>query len=269
MGSWKPPRGHGEFPKRWFARAPDDPLSYRTTALLGWRTNLERAILREDEERVNQIVSERRPNDIREYVECRILLTKCAKRGLLKACRMLIEKCHASVEGIQAPDTDRLWHDISESSGNEDDLTPLHQACRNGQAEAVTLLLDKGAAVNRIDNSRAGGTALHHAVCGGQTGCARIVCERGAAISYVNPIGHEALDISMMLAEGDIYRKRVQTRMQQILREYDSRCSTCRAPNASRRCPCHKERYCDTSCQKRRWKHHKAYHNEVLEEGED
>jgi hypothetical protein len=266
LGSWKPPKGPGEFPKRWYARPPPNRDSYRATQLCGWRTNLEKAVLREDATKVQQIVSERRKSDIREYCECRILLTKCAKRGLLIGCQLLLDKCGVSVEGIQAPDTERFWREIANHSGNEADLTPLHGACREGQAEAVKLLLDKGAQINRLDNSRLRGSALHHSVAAGQTGVCRILCERGADLTYVDGMGNEALDISEMLSGQDVYRERVHKKIQQILREFDRRCAECRTPNASKRCPCHKENYCSPACQKRRWKHHKAYHKQIMGE---
>jgi hypothetical protein len=48
LSRWRPPNRPGDFPKRWYARAPANVNSYRPTELCGWRTNLERAILRED-----------------------------------------------------------------------------------------------------------------------------------------------------------------------------------------------------------------------------
>ena len=184
LGSWSPPRERGKFPARWFARPPDDTDSYRPTSLLGWRTNLERAILREDATKVKEIVAKRDATMIREYVECRMLLTKCAMRGLLEACKLLIEDCNASVEGAQAPDSKSWWNDIQNRSGNIDDLTPLQHASRNGQLESMKLLLDYGADVNRIDKASIRGSALHHAISQGQIECCRLLIERGADLTY-------------------------------------------------------------------------------------
>ena len=260
---WRPPNGPEDLPAKWFARPPEDRNSYRPTALLGWRTNLERAILREDIPKVKDIVGRYDSADIREYVECRLLLTKCAQRGLIDACTVLIEECGASVEGVQAPDTPRWWHGVQNGSGNFGDLTPLHQACRNGQAEAARLLLDHGADVNKIDESAVRGSALHHAVSTGEIDCCRLVCERGASHTYQGQ-GGEALDISELVAQGDLYRTRVQKEIQQILREFDTRCSNCQHPNPKKFCPCKKERYCNATCQKERWKMHKKYHKEIV-----
>ena len=74
LGAWSPPNEVGDLPARWYARPPDDPNSYRPTALLGWRTNLERALLREDAQKVKGIVKRYSAKDIREFVECRLLL---------------------------------------------------------------------------------------------------------------------------------------------------------------------------------------------------
>jgi hypothetical protein len=184
LGWWTPPRKRGDFPARWFARAPDNVNSYRPTALLGWRTNLERAILREDTTKVKEIVAKRNPEMITEYVECRMLLTKCAQRGLIQACLLLIQDCNASVEGAQSPHSKSWWLDVQNSSGNCDSLTPLHQACRNGQLESARLLLEHGADVNRIDKASIRGSPLHHAVSTGQIDCCRLLCERGADLTY-------------------------------------------------------------------------------------
>lgn len=117
LGRWKPPKKPGDFPARWFAWAPDDEVSYRPTSLCGWRTNLERAILREDAAKVREIVAKHDPAMVREYAECRMLLTKCAQRGLIEACKLLILDCKASVEGAQAPDSKLWWLNIQNASG--------------------------------------------------------------------------------------------------------------------------------------------------------
>lgn len=264
LGSWTPPREDGAFPHRWFAKAPDDRSNWKPTALCGWRTNLERAILREDAAKVNEIVAKRSAKDIREYVECRILLTKCAMRGLIDGCKLLVDQCGASVEGAQAPDSEPWWREVQDASGNCECLTPLHQAARNGQLESVKFLLERGADIERSDKSRMGGTALHHSVAGGQIDVCRLLCEKGANLTYEDAAGNDAVAISILVSDGDIYRGRVQEHIQQILREFDTRCSSCFRPGAQKLCPCRKERYCDAACQKERWKRHKSYHKEVV-----
>jgi hypothetical protein len=110
--------------------------------------------LREDAAKVREIVAKRDPAMVREYAECRMLLTKCAQRGLIEACKLLILNCKASVEGAQTPDSKSWWLNIQNASGNCDCLTLLHQASRHGQLESVWLLLDHGADVNTALTSR-------------------------------------------------------------------------------------------------------------------
>ncbi len=58
---------------------------------------------------------------------------------------------------------------------------------------------------------------------------------------------------------------RLYEKIIEILREFDERCSYCKAkPAKLRSCPCKKERYCDVNCQRKRWKEHKELHMKVL-----
>ncbi len=259
LGGWNPPNGPGDLPYHWYAQPPADPNAYRPSTLFGWRTNLERAVLGEDKDVVERITSQQSASDVREYVECRMLLTKMAMRGMVNACKLLLDKCGASVEGAQAPDAKGWWKAVQNNSGNYCDLTPLHQAARNGKLEAVRLLLDYGANINQIDKDEVRGSALQHAVSRGEIDVVQLLCERGAGHTHVG-LGGEALDISEMVAQSNVSQLRVQEKVQQILREYDPRCSYCRQSNPAKRCPCKKERYCNATCQKNRWKLHKKYH---------
>ncbi|KAL7492216.1 hypothetical protein ACHAWT_003856 [Skeletonema menzelii] len=263
LRGWNPPNEPGDFPRHWYAQPPKDPNSYRPTTLCGWRTNLERAVLGQDREVVERITSQYSASDVREYVECRMLLTKAAMRGMVNACKLLIDECGASVEGAQAPDAKRWWKDIQNQSGNYHDMTPLHQAAQNGKVATLRLLLDYGANINQIDRTELRASALQHAVSKGEIDCVQLLCERGADHTHMSLGGSEALDVSEMMAQSDVGKKRVQEKVQQILREYDPRCSYCREPNPQKRCPCKKERYCDATCQKNRWKLHKKYHRHL------
>lgn len=242
LRGWRPPNAVGTLPRSWYARPPDDRNNYRCTALLGWRTNLERAVLRADAARIEQIVQAHDAADIREFVECRMLLTKMAQKGMVESCEALIDLCGASVEGAQAPDAEQWWLAIQNESGNYESLTPLHQACRNGQLEVVKLLLTRGADVNRIDKAKIRGSALHHAVSTGQIDIVRILCEHGADLRYEG-MGGDALDISELCGGQEKAYIAVQSKVQEILREFDTRCSFCRAENPSKNCPCGKEKY--------------------------
>ena len=134
---------------------------------------------------------------------------------------------------------------------------------RNGELETVRLLLEHGANVNQIDRSEIRGSPLHHAVSMGEIDCVKLLCEHGADHTYAG-FGGEGLDISEMVVGGDVFTQRVQTKVDQILREYDARCSYCRKSDPLKQCPCKKERYCDASCQRKRWKLHKKYHKEIV-----
>jgi hypothetical protein len=184
-------------------------------------------------------------------------------RGMVNACKLLLDDCGANVEGAQAPDAKGWWKDIQNNSGNYRDLTPLHQAARNGKLEVCRLLLDHGANINQIDKDTVRGSPLQHAVSMGEIDCVKLLCERGADHTHVG-LGGEALDISEMMAQENVYKRRAQEKVQQILREYDPRCSFCRQPNPPKQCPCKKERYCDAECQRGRWKLHKKYHKTLI-----
>jgi len=264
LRGWDPPSDPGALPREWYAKPPDDVNNWRPTQLLGWRTNLERAVLRADVDKIKSITAKRDAGDVREFVELRMLLTKMAQKGMVVSCRALLDYCGASVEGAQAPDAEPWWLPVQDESGNCDSLTPLHKAARNGQAEVIKLLLDRGADVNAIDKARIRGSPLHHAVSMGHLDCVRILCDHGADLTYVG-LGGEALDISEMVAGTDEMHRRVQDKVQEILREVDGRCSYCRAGDPTKTCPCGKEKYCDTDCQRGRWKKHKKFHKIIME----
>jgi hypothetical protein len=65
--------------------------------------------------------------------------------------------------------------------------------------------------------------------------------------------GGDAIAISELVGYGDVYKERVQEKVQQILREFDVRCSYCKADDPPKMCPCKKERYCDAGMDKNRF----------------
>jgi hypothetical protein len=87
------------------------------------------------------------------------------------------------------------------------------------------------------------------------------------SIPYTEGSGGDAIAISELVGDTDIYKHRVQEKVQQILRDLDTRCSYCFEYNAPKACPCQKESYCNVNCQKKRWKKHKGYHREVAGDG--
>ena len=77
--------------------------------------------------------------------------------------------------------------DARDNDGN----TPLHGAAREGQAETVALLLDRGADVNARDKD--GGTPLHTAAVKGHTKAARIILNKGVDLNARDEDGHTPL----------------------------------------------------------------------------
>lgn len=123
MHGWTPPE-NSLVPMEWYSCPPPMDRSYRLTELWGWRTNLERAILQADVEKVQTIAQRRDLDQVREFCECRILLTKVAGKGMLKACQALVELCNVAVDGVRdtpskikhSKRSRRRWYDSSTQS---------------------------------------------------------------------------------------------------------------------------------------------------------
>ncbi len=110
LNGWTPA---SELPLHWFACPPRDPrANYRETQLLGWRTNLERAIKNCDILKIKDIARVRDKEEVREFCELRVLLTKMAGTGMLDSCRALLEECRASPDGVFTHGSPRSWREI-------------------------------------------------------------------------------------------------------------------------------------------------------------
>jgi hypothetical protein len=263
LAGWTPP---DTFPIEWYCCPPPPNASgYRINELLGWRTNLERAVLGADVPKIQKIAKAHDLHKVREYCECRILLTKMAESGMVSSCTALLDHCGVSPEGVQ--DTKHAkpwWRDVQLQSGDKDGSAPIHRAAHVGQTEAVRLLVERGARVNSIDGGILKGTAVQFAASQGHLDCVRLLCERGADLTHVDSTGSEVLDVSEMMGMQGPPHTKVQEKVREIIREFDTRCSLCREDDAPKRCPCHKERYCSIVCQRSRWKGHKKFHKSIV-----
>ena len=105
------------------------------------------------------------------------LAIKAAKAGDTAALRALLD---ADASLVNARDGDAS--------------TPLHCAAWKGHAEAVTLLLDRGADIQaKNENGHWGDTPLHAAAHGNQRAVAEVLIERGADIHAKNAAGNTPL----------------------------------------------------------------------------
>lgn len=245
LNGWTPPPDV-IVPFEWFVRPPADISSYRLTDLWGWRTNLERAVLQADTEKIQEIAEQRDMDQIREFCEIRILLTKVAEKGMLKACQALVDICGVQVDGVR--DTPTKWRRLQHQAGDTE-TTPLHRAAFEGLLPVVEFLLERGASVTATDG-KVDGTALLHAVSQGHSDCVRALLEHGSDPAFFSQCGGEALDLSHMMEMQGGAHIAAQRRVRQVLREYDTRCSNCRASGPEiKNCPCQLERYCGRNCQ--------------------
>ena len=277
-------------PKSWIIRPPPRRRDYRLTDLLGWRRNLELAVIHMDVDKVHELTQKHSIEDVRAVCEIRNLLTKMAKEGLARACTLLLECCHVYPDGPRDPNFPPQWMEYTQHSGYDvgGGDTPLMLAARSGKREACKVLLeykDEGSSSNRASSVnvnmkcfRAQSTALHYAMSEGHPAVVELLCQYGADISLENKYGQDSFDLLDMFSEPETMAQsgvslKEYTKIGEILREFDDRCSYCRRScdaeiKVMRRCPCHKERYCGVQCQKKRWPLHQTLHKKVMKKKE-
>ena len=78
----------------------------------------------------------------------------------------------------------------------------LNDAADAGYADAVRLLLDKGARVDTIDSIHQ--TALLHAACSGHADIVKMLLAKGANIAYKNYSGETALRLAQQYHHADV-----------------------------------------------------------------
>ena len=275
LGDFIPP---SDFPVDWFICPPpsnDEGTSmYKNSQLWGWRTNLERAIKKMDEAKVVEITNARSIEEVREFCEIRALLNKFTERGMKDSCRLLLDHCHVSVEGVQDACKNDNWSMYINmknkgkgyGSNHHHGRSPLMIAAHDGYYEICKLLLDHSSSVKAIDH-KTGGNALSLALSQGHKDIVRLFCKTDASvIAHKDFQGNDCIDTAEEFCAHENCNTRLYEKILEILREYDDRCSHCKAkPAVLYSCPCGKERYCNSICQKKRWKKHKWLHTKVME----
>ena len=257
-------------PVEWVIRPPPSSSNeYSVTQLWGWRTNLERALKRIDEAKVIEITNAHPIEEVRDFCEIRALLNKFTELGMKESCRLLLDYCAVSPEGVQAPYiTDQMLDWMKTGGYGGHGKTPLIIASSAGHYEVCELLIDRNASLEASDNNITQSNALAHAACRGHRDIVKLLCQKDPNLIKQKDSGGfdciDAVEFHLLIFENcntKMFEKILVT-----LREYDQRCSYCRAePAILQTCPCEKERYCGVDCQKKRWKKHKELHNKIME----
>jgi ankyrin repeat protein len=87
-----------------------------------------------------------------------------------------------------------LIHDVSVDFGkvmDDDEYSPLHEACDGDDLEEVGILIGNGADVLAVN--KYGTTPLHHACDNGNLEIAKLLVDSGADISHANWYGYTPL----------------------------------------------------------------------------
>ena len=79
----------------------------------------------------------------------------------------------------------------------------LLQAAREGDVDAVRLLLDAGTPVDAVDESDSGCSALHHAAAFGHTALIHMLCKRSADVELKDRRGRTPLHCAVQAAQVD------------------------------------------------------------------
>jgi len=83
-------------------------------------------------------------------------------------------------------------------------MRPMHAACLNGKCDAATLLLDRGAEVDCLQND--GAAPLHGTCFKGYIDATRLLLDRGATIDRENHRGATALHATCLAGHADVAR---------------------------------------------------------------
>ncbi len=105
-----------------------------------------------------------------------------------------------TVAGEQSPDAldiaiQLINKGVDINAQSYDGITPLHQACTNGNTDMLELLLENGANINA--QSYNGITPLHQACAKGNADMLELLLENGANINAKNSSGHTVLHYAL------------------------------------------------------------------------
>jgi len=260
-------------PKEWFARPPQNNCGdFRVRMLWGWRTNMELAVERNDNDKIKDLCARYPADSIKDFVERRILLTKAAGLGTARACRALLKYAHAAVDGVRSSGNRPEWIPLQESSGDEGlckGKTPLMAAVLEGQESVVRLFLRHGANVDfSIDLA---GTPLHFAVARCHASIVEELVRAGADLSIRDMHGLTALEVCQSIAH-QVGGHAMEHQFESIKKVLHTssvdgviRCAACKTEKPLLTCLCKLEWYCNKECQRKRWKKHKQEHKEEME----
>lgn len=285
LGSWRPEGS--AVPIDWFVRPPnleEVQLGHRERMLWGWRTNMELAVERNDATKISDIAARHPRDEVKTLVEMRLLLTKAAEKGVLRACEALLEPYPggpgANVDGVLSQGNQRQWRAVQRWSGDMDQAesqTPLNRAAQHGNTAVVALLLQRGADLNLV-NTFQGAGPLHYAVARAHKDCVVHLLKGGPGgrgdMYLQDNNGHSALTLAKMMIE-ETGQSRFKSILS-VLEDFDELgdtgeevfsvgcCAECGKAGARAKCICGAVIYCGRECQRGHWKEHKRDHGRLM-----